>query len=171
MDEFEPRIRELLQAFPTMPATVIAERVGWMRGSTVFSDRVRAMRPVYLPPDPASRTGYVAGEIAQCEVWFPDIELPVGFGRARDCDSASCADDGHGICAVPINGPWSALQWTTGRANLPGVPPVGKWKRRGTPLASPEIRTRTRRRYLSGHPARKDPSHDRTPVVESDLVN
>jgi transposase len=32
VDAFEPRIRELLTAFPTMPATVIAERVGWTRG-------------------------------------------------------------------------------------------------------------------------------------------
>ena len=29
VDGFEPRIRELLQPLPTMPATVIAERVGW----------------------------------------------------------------------------------------------------------------------------------------------
>ena len=29
VDEVEPRIRELLQAYPTMPATVIAERIGW----------------------------------------------------------------------------------------------------------------------------------------------
>ncbi|GAB6986342.1 hypothetical protein JCM10369A_28660 [Nocardioides pyridinolyticus] len=29
VDEVEPRIRELLQAWPTMPATVIAERIGW----------------------------------------------------------------------------------------------------------------------------------------------
>ena len=28
-DEFEPRIRELLRVFPQMPATVIAERIGW----------------------------------------------------------------------------------------------------------------------------------------------
>jgi transposase len=27
VDAFEPRIRELLAAYPTMPATVIAERV------------------------------------------------------------------------------------------------------------------------------------------------
>src|SRR3954451_25120048 len=27
----EPRIRELLKAYPTMPATVIAERIGWTR--------------------------------------------------------------------------------------------------------------------------------------------
>src|SRR5215213_8739561 len=29
VDAYEPRIRELLRAFPRMPATVIAERVGW----------------------------------------------------------------------------------------------------------------------------------------------
>jgi transposase len=83
VDEFEPRIRELLAAFPTMPATVIAERVGWTRGKTVFADRVRELRPVYLPPDPAGRTSYVTGEIAQCDLWFPDITLPVGYGQTR----------------------------------------------------------------------------------------
>jgi transposase len=83
VDEFEPRIRELLQAFPTMPATVIAERVGWTRGKTVFADRVRELRPVYLPPDPAGRTSYVAGEIAQCDLWFPEITLPVGYEQVR----------------------------------------------------------------------------------------
>ena len=38
---------------------------------------------MYLPPDPASRTSYLAGEIAQCDFWFPPIELPVGFGQPR----------------------------------------------------------------------------------------
>ncbi len=60
VDVFEPRIRELLRAFPTMPATVIAERVGWTRGKTVFADRVRQLRPVYLPPDPAGGTAISA---------------------------------------------------------------------------------------------------------------
>jgi transposase len=83
VDAVEPRIRELLQAWPTMPATVIAERIGWTRSLTVLKDRVRELRPVYLPPDPASRTAYAAGEIAQCDLWFPDIRLPVGFGQAR----------------------------------------------------------------------------------------
>ena len=32
VDAFEPAIRELLAATPTMPATVIAERVGWQHG-------------------------------------------------------------------------------------------------------------------------------------------
>jgi transposase len=83
VDAVEPRIRELLQAWPTMPATVIAERIGWTRSSTVLKDRVRELRPVYLPPDPASRTAYAAGEVAQCDLWFPDVTLPVGFGQTR----------------------------------------------------------------------------------------
>jgi transposase len=83
VDEVEPRVRELLQAFPTMPATVIAERIGWTRGLTVLKERVAELRPVYLPPDPAGRTSYVAGEIAQCDLWFPPIRLPVGFGQTR----------------------------------------------------------------------------------------
>ena len=83
VDEVEAQIRELLAAWPTMPATVIAERIGWSRSIRVLSGRVAELRAVYLPPDPASRTSYVAGEIAQCDFWFPDIEIPVGFGQTR----------------------------------------------------------------------------------------
>lgn len=83
VDGFEDAIREQLRVVPTMPATVIAERVGWTRGITVFKERVAELRPAYLPPDPASRTTYVAGDIAQCDFWFPPIELPVGYGQSR----------------------------------------------------------------------------------------
>jgi transposase len=83
VDVAEPRIRELLAAYPTMPATVIAERIGWDRGLTVLKDRIRELRPAYLPPDPASRTAYAAGEIAQCDLWFPPVTVPVGCGQVR----------------------------------------------------------------------------------------
>jgi len=83
VDGVEPRIRELLRAYPTMPATVIAERLGWTRSVRVLSSRVAELRPAYLPPDPAGRTSYEAGEIAQCDLWFPPIMLPVGFGQTR----------------------------------------------------------------------------------------
>jgi transposase len=83
VDAVEPRIRELLRAYPSMPATVIAERIGWDRGLTVLKDRVRELRPAYLPPDPASRTGYAAGEVAQCDLWFPPVRVPVGCGQVR----------------------------------------------------------------------------------------
>ncbi len=83
VDEVEPRIRELLAAWPTMPATVVAERLDWSYSIRILRDRVADLRPAYLPPDPASRTTYLAGELAQCDFWFPDIELPVGFGQSR----------------------------------------------------------------------------------------
>lgn len=83
VDAVEPRIRELLQATPTMPATVVAERIGWPYSIRVLRDRVSELRPVYLPPDPASRTSYLAGELAQCDFWFPPVEIPVGFGQTR----------------------------------------------------------------------------------------
>jgi transposase len=83
VDAVEPRIRELLQACPTMPATVIAERIEWRYSIRTLSARVAELRPVYLPPDPSSRTTYLAGEIAQCDFWFPPIRLPVGLGQTR----------------------------------------------------------------------------------------
>ena len=79
-DEFEPRIRELLRAYPAMPSTVIAERIGWPYSVRTLSGRVAELRPAYLPPDPASRTAYAAGEIAQDDFWFPDVH---GAGRVR----------------------------------------------------------------------------------------
>ena len=82
-DAFEPRVRELLRSYPSMPATVIAERIGWPYSVRTLSGRVAELRPVYLPPDPASRTSYAAGEIAQCDFWFPDITVPAGFGQVR----------------------------------------------------------------------------------------
>jgi transposase len=80
VDAVEP---QLLRVYPRMPATVIAERIGMESGITVLKDRVAELRPAYLPVDPASRTSYAAGEVAQCDLWFPEIELPVGFGQLR----------------------------------------------------------------------------------------
>jgi transposase len=82
VDEIEPRIRELLAAWPTMPATVIAERIGWTRSITVLKDRVRMLRPLFVAPDPAQRTEYQPGELAQCDLWFPPAAVPLGFGQS-----------------------------------------------------------------------------------------
>jgi transposase len=81
VDEVEAQVRELLEAWPSMPATVIAERVGWSRSLTVLKDRVRELRPLYAPPDPASRTEYRPGELAQCDLWFPPTPVPLGAGQ------------------------------------------------------------------------------------------
>ena len=90
VDLVEPRIRELLKVYPRMPATVIAERIGWTRSIRALSGRVAELRPAYLPPDPAGRTSYEPGEIAQCDLWFPPVTLPVGFGQIRKRRSCRC---------------------------------------------------------------------------------
>lgn len=81
VDAVEPRIRELLAVTPTMPATVIAERIGWSHSITILKDRVRVLRPFYLPPDPSSRTSYEPGHRMQCDLWFPPVDIPLGHGQ------------------------------------------------------------------------------------------
>lgn len=82
VDAVEPEIRRLLMAWPRMPATVIAERIGWERSMTVLKDRVRELRPLFLPPDPAGRTEYRPGELAQWDLWFPAVDIPLGVGAS-----------------------------------------------------------------------------------------
>lgn len=81
VDAFEPAIRALLDEFPDMPASVIGERIGWSRSSSVLRARVAQLRPLFAPPDPASRTSYDPGELAQCDLWFPPVDIPLGHGR------------------------------------------------------------------------------------------
>lgn len=77
VDAFEPQIRALLSTTPTMPASVIAERIGWVHSSSVLRERVALLRPLFAPADPADRTEYVAGQIVQCDLWFPPKVVPV----------------------------------------------------------------------------------------------
>jgi len=77
-DGFEARVRGLLKDFPQMPATVIAERVGWSGSPSWFRKKVALLRPEYAPTDPADRIVYSAGDQAQCDLWFPPVKIPIG---------------------------------------------------------------------------------------------
>jgi transposase len=81
VDEVEPAIRAQLKVCATMPATVIAERIGWGRSITVLRERVAELRPLYLPPDPAGRTSYEPGGRVQDDFWFPPARIPLGHGK------------------------------------------------------------------------------------------
>lgn len=83
VDDAEPQIRALLAEFPRMPATVIAERIGWTRSLTILKDRVRELHPLFVPRDPTDRIEYAPGEVAQCDLWFPEHPIPVGDGAER----------------------------------------------------------------------------------------
>jgi hypothetical protein len=74
---FEARVRAILSEHSQMPATVIAERVGWAGSITWFRDNVRRLRPDYRRPDPADRLVWAAGDGAQCDLWFPPRRIPL----------------------------------------------------------------------------------------------
>jgi hypothetical protein len=79
---FEGRVRVILAEHPEMPATVIAERVGWQGSITWFRDNVRRLRPEHRPPDPADRLVWQAGDAAQCDLWFPPRRIPLEDGSS-----------------------------------------------------------------------------------------
>lgn len=79
-EPFEPLVRQLLIATPDMPATVLAERVGWTGSITWFRDHLRRLRPEHRPVDPADRLTWLPGDAAQCDLWFPPKKIPLEDG-------------------------------------------------------------------------------------------
>ncbi|MFF3581306.1 ABC transporter substrate-binding protein [Streptomyces mirabilis] len=51
----------------------------------VVTERVRELRPAYLPVDPVSRTTYQPGELAQCDRWSPHHERRSLNSRSTRC--------------------------------------------------------------------------------------
>src|SRR3954454_22218461 len=82
---FESRVRELLADAPDMPATVLAERVGWTGSIRWFRDNVNRVRADHARIDPADRLTWAAGDAAPCVI--------CGSRRA-----SSCWRTGQGRC-------------------------------------------------------------------------
>jgi hypothetical protein len=80
---FEVRVRELLEDDADLPATVIAERVGWTGSITWFRENVKRLRPEHRKVDPADRLTWEPGDAAQCDLWFPPRKIPLEDGTAR----------------------------------------------------------------------------------------
>ena len=70
---FESRVRALLVAEPELPATVLAERVGWDGSLTWFRENVKRLRPEHrridsadwLVWEPATRRSAICGSAAK----------------------------------------------------------------------------------------------------------
>ena len=77
---FEERVKAMLAEFPEMPATVLAERVGWAGSPSWFRENVARLRPEQRRPDPADRLVWSPGDAAQCDLWFPPKRIPLEDG-------------------------------------------------------------------------------------------
>ena len=71
-----------------MLATVIAERIGWPRGITVLKERVAELRRLFVEPRPQAAHRIRPGELAQWDLWFPPVEIPVGYDHAAKLNGA-----------------------------------------------------------------------------------
>jgi transposase len=107
---------------------------------------------VYLPPDPASRTAYDPGEVAQCDFWSPDVEIPVGHGQTRTAKQLPVlvviTGYARWLCAMLV--PSRAAEdlyagWWRLLSGLGGVPrtlvwdgegAVGRWRRGASELTA-----------------------------------
>lgn len=132
VDGFEPEIRRLLKEFPDMPATVIAERVGWTGAASVLRARVALLRSLFAVSDPADRTTYKVGQIVQCDLWFPDAVVPDGAGGLIGPPVLTMvAAYSRFIMAVLLptrtSGDLLAGMWQVIGAHLGGVPKMLVW--------------------------------------------
>jgi transposase len=87
VDPFVPAICGLLADEPTLSGVRILEEIqtlGYAGGKTILDDRLRELRPRYLPPPRSfQRTVYRPGELAQFDLCEPRREIPVGYGQTR----------------------------------------------------------------------------------------
>ena len=82
-DAYEPRVRALLVQWPRMPGPVIAQKIDWPYSEGPLKKLLARIRPEYVGIDPADRTVYEPGQVAQCDLWFPATPIPVAARQAR----------------------------------------------------------------------------------------
>jgi hypothetical protein len=64
-------------------AVLLARRIGWPYSEGPLKKLLARIRPEYVGIDPVDRVTYEPGQIAQCDLWFPETPVPVTAGQAR----------------------------------------------------------------------------------------
>lgn len=86
LDPFKDEVHRLLEGDPRLPVVRIRELLqplGYTGGETILKEHVREVRPLFLRTRTYQRTVYLPGELAQCDLWEPRAQIPVGFGQYR----------------------------------------------------------------------------------------
>jgi transposase len=87
LDPFKDQVRAMLAADPSVPATVILERLrreGFDGSITIVKRFVAATRPEFAAAQAFQRTSYLPGEIGQVDWWHTGIKVDVGRGSLRE---------------------------------------------------------------------------------------
>lgn len=120
LDPFRAEIAAILDADPTVAATVVRERLqraGYRGGITVLKEHLARERPAFLAARAFQRTHYLPAEIVQLDWWHTGIDIDVGRGHRREA---------FGLVATLPHSGAHAVVFTLGRtmadflASLPG---------------------------------------------------
>jgi len=86
LDSFEDWICAQLKAEPSVTSQRLREmavELGYEGGRSIFDAFVREQRPRLAPARTFQRTIYRPAELAQCDLWEPREQVPVGWGQRR----------------------------------------------------------------------------------------
>jgi transposase len=86
VDPFKEWICEQLAVDPRIASQRLREmagEIGYEGGKSIFDDYVREVRPRFVVARTFQRTIYRPGELAQCDLWEPREQVPVGHGQRR----------------------------------------------------------------------------------------
>lgn len=87
LEPFAEAIAAMLDADPTVRATVIRERLralGYRGGISILKEHLARVRPGFLAARAYQRTTYLPGEIGQVDWWHTGAPVPVGRGVSRE---------------------------------------------------------------------------------------
>jgi transposase len=87
LDPFAEAIAAMLDADPTVRATIIREHLralGYRGGISILKEHLARVRPGFLAARAYQRTTYLPGEIGQVDWWHTGATVPVGHGISRE---------------------------------------------------------------------------------------
>ncbi|MGH2650793.1 MAG: IS21 family transposase [Actinomycetota bacterium] len=86
LDPFKGKILSLLDHDSEIPGKRVLEILqdqGYRGGKSILNEHLREVRPLFRRARTYQRTTYIPGQIAQWDLWEPEVRIPVGFGHLR----------------------------------------------------------------------------------------
>ncbi len=86
LDPFKGEILSLLDEDAEIPGKRVLDLLhdqGYRGGKSILNEHLREVRPLFRRARIYQRTTYLPGQIAQWDLWEPQVRIPVGFGHLR----------------------------------------------------------------------------------------